>query len=567
MQDDALLGRRLGAYQIQTLLGEGGMARVYKAYHVGLQREVAIKVIQPDRAGLDDFQVRFEQEARLIARLQHRNIVTVYDYGESESMVYLVMQYVAGGTLYDQLRAGQPLEPRRAALYALQVARALHHAHQRDIVHRDVKPLNMLISASNRNELLLSDFGLAKVFAANSETLFTTSLPDARRSDQTLSQIGSIIGTPRYMAPEQCLSMQIDGRTDIYALGVVLFEMITGQPPFRATTTQGLLYHHAYTPVPPVHELNPAAPESLARIALRALEKRPEARYQSAKDMAVDLERVLAPSTSVALHPPSSLPRTKRRVKAYYFALAVVVVLGILQLAVSAGLLHWPAVPVHRSAQVGAATPPSACTSTHTSAPAQSFVETFQDDHRGWQLGSLGDITSVIQGETYTLQIANKNSAFFLCPSLTSVGTLPENFSLSAQMQQRQGSLDVYYGLAFHLSYDKDTNAIAGYAFVMNGRGTCALLKYDPHVAGGYTILKSQPDVSAIHPTASNTLQVIVQGSRQSFKIDNTVIPFNGTGQADQSISDASYTGGQLALLVSGPDTSFTISSVALTVS
>ncbi len=174
MQNDPLVGRQLGAYRIQSLLGEGGMARVYKAYHERLRREVAIKVIRPQSAGQADFQVHFEQEAQLIASLQHRNIVAVYDFGEIERLGYLVMQYVGGGTLRDQLITGQPLEPRRAALYALQMARALHHAHLHGIVHRDVKPLNMLVSAQNRNELLLSDFGLAKLFERSSEILLDT---------------------------------------------------------------------------------------------------------------------------------------------------------------------------------------------------------------------------------------------------------------------------------------------------------------------------------------------------------------------------------------------------------
>src|SRR5437763_13291825 len=144
MQIDPLVGRQLPetAYQILEMLGEGGMARVYKAYHTRLQREVALKVILPQSMTSATFQQFFEQEAQLIARLHHRNIVTVYDFGESQNMLYLVMQYVAGGTLRDQISNQQPLDPRRATMYALQMARALYHAHQQGIVHRDVKPIN-----------------------------------------------------------------------------------------------------------------------------------------------------------------------------------------------------------------------------------------------------------------------------------------------------------------------------------------------------------------------------------------------------------------------------------------
>src|SRR5712692_1175556 len=162
MDNDPLIGRQLGVYLIQTKLGEGGMARVYKAYDPRLVRDVAIKVILSQIVEQAGFRKRFEQEIRLSAQLEHHNIVRVYDVGESGSLTYLVMQYVGGGTLREQLRGGRAIEPRRAAQYALQMARALHYAHLRGIVHRDVKPQNMLVSASDPNELLLSDFGIAK---------------------------------------------------------------------------------------------------------------------------------------------------------------------------------------------------------------------------------------------------------------------------------------------------------------------------------------------------------------------------------------------------------------------
>src|SRR5947209_14091355 len=159
MEHDPLIGTQLGTYSIQAKLGEGGMARGYKAYHARLRRDVAIKVILAQIADQEGFKARFEREAQLIASLEHPNIVAVYDFGDSGNLTYLVMQYVGGGTLRDQLRRGRPLEPGRAVQYALQMARALHHAHQRGIVHRDVKPQNMLVSAHDASQLLLSDFG------------------------------------------------------------------------------------------------------------------------------------------------------------------------------------------------------------------------------------------------------------------------------------------------------------------------------------------------------------------------------------------------------------------------
>src|SRR5713226_8034011 len=169
MENDALIGQQIGAYFIQSKLGEGGMALVYKAYHARLRREVAIKVILPQIADQSGFRERFEREAQLVANLEHRNIVAVYDFGEIGNLTYLVMQYLGGGTLRDQLRGGHALDPRRAIQYAVQMAKALHHAHLRGIVHRDVKPQNMLVSASDPNQLLLSDFGIAKLFSSRQE--------------------------------------------------------------------------------------------------------------------------------------------------------------------------------------------------------------------------------------------------------------------------------------------------------------------------------------------------------------------------------------------------------------
>ncbi len=145
MENDALIGQQLGSYLIQSKLGEGGMARVYKAYHARLRREVAIKVILSQVADQADFKVRFEREAQLVASLQHPNIVAVYDFGDYGKLTYLVMQYVGGGTLRDTLRGGHALDPRQATMYTIQMGKALHHAHLRGIVHRDVKPQNMLV--------------------------------------------------------------------------------------------------------------------------------------------------------------------------------------------------------------------------------------------------------------------------------------------------------------------------------------------------------------------------------------------------------------------------------------
>src|SRR6266567_2061005 len=190
MENDPLIGTQLGAYYIQAKLGEGGMAQVYKAYHERLRRDVAIKVILPQIADQAGFRERFEREAQLVASLEHHNIVAIYDFGEIGNITYLVMQYVGGGTLRDKLRKEGHIEPHQAVQYAIQMARALHHAHQRGIVHRDVKPQNMLISSSDSNELLLSDFGIAKIFdRGNSQETMLTSAPGSTRYDPSVTSV------------------------------------------------------------------------------------------------------------------------------------------------------------------------------------------------------------------------------------------------------------------------------------------------------------------------------------------------------------------------------------------
>jgi tRNA A-37 threonylcarbamoyl transferase component Bud32 len=268
-----LIGTTLGPYQILEQLGQGGMATVFKAYQPAMDRFVAIKVLPRHMAGDPQFRARFQREARTIARLEHRYILPVHDSGEQDGVHYMVMRYTEGGTLSD-LIASKTLSVERAAQLIAQVADALGYAHRQGVVHRDIKPANVLIS--REGDALLSDFGIARIVEGSIQ----------------LTSEGMLIGTPFYMAPEQVQGRPSDARTDIYALGVVLYEAVTGRRPYEAETPLAVALMHVHNPLPPPRQIRPDLPEPLERIILRALAKSPEDRFQTAEEMGAALQQV-----------------------------------------------------------------------------------------------------------------------------------------------------------------------------------------------------------------------------------------------------------------------------------
>lgn len=258
-----LIGRQLGQYTIVEELGRGGSSRVYRAVDPEMQRDVAIKVLPNDGEDRVGFVRRFEREVQAVAQLNHPNIVAVYDRGETDDLVYLVMQCVTGGTF--RLRLGRSLGIGEAASALAQMAQALHHAHQRGIVHRDVKPSNMLVDAENRHRLLLTDFGIAKL-----------------QGLRGLTKSGTTIGTPEYMSPEQAEGKEIDQRADVYALGCVLYEALAGRPPFVGATPVSVLYQQVHSRPAYLRGFNSDVPRDLVRVVEQALAKRPEDRFGTA---------------------------------------------------------------------------------------------------------------------------------------------------------------------------------------------------------------------------------------------------------------------------------------------
>jgi eukaryotic-like serine/threonine-protein kinase len=280
-----------GRYELSHLVARGGMAEVYRAHDQLLDRPVALKVLFPELSVDRSFVERFRREAQAAANLSHPNIVPVFDWGEDSGTYFIVMEFVDGRALSSILRTAGPLHPDRAAEIAADVAGALSYAHRHGVVHRDVKPGNVLIT--EEGTIKVTDFGIAR--AVNTE--------------ESLTQTGAVMGTATYFSPEQAEGMGVDSRSDIYSLGVVIFEMVTGRPPFLGDTPVAVASKHVREHPPAPREVNPGVPPDLEAIILKCLAKSPDHRYATGDDLRIDLLRfregraVGAMATNTGQHP------------------------------------------------------------------------------------------------------------------------------------------------------------------------------------------------------------------------------------------------------------------------
>ena len=264
---DAHIGRVVAGYRIEERIGRGGMGVVYRAEHLNLRRRAAIKIIAPDLAEASGFRERFNREARIAAALQHSNIVTVYDAGEEEGLLYLAMQYIDGSDLSAVLRAQGRLRPYRALDVCRQVAAALDAAHGQGLIHRDVKPANVLIEGRTA---FLTDFGLTK---------------RVEGTRTQLTQAGDVVGTIHYVAPEQIEGGRVDARSDIYSLGCLVYHCLSGELPFARDTDVAVIYAHLSEEPPRLTSVRPDLPGGLDAVIAKALEKSPARRFQTCADM------------------------------------------------------------------------------------------------------------------------------------------------------------------------------------------------------------------------------------------------------------------------------------------
>jgi len=277
---DELIGKQIGGCEILGVIGHGGMATVYRAQQVSMNRIVAIKVLPRQYMNDDTYMQRFHREVEIVARLEHRNIVPVHDYGEHEGQPYIVMRYMPAGSVDDLLLNG-PLDVDKILSVIEQIAPALDYAHAKNVLHRDLKPSNVLMD--DDGGAFLTDFGIARILGEQNLPSITTQ---------------GVVGTPSYMSPEQAQGQPLDNRSDIYGLGVMLFEMATGRRPFMSDTPYGVAVMQVTTPPPSPRAINPTLSISFEQVVLKSLKKKKEERYSNAVTLAEALRRALDPPSS-----------------------------------------------------------------------------------------------------------------------------------------------------------------------------------------------------------------------------------------------------------------------------
>ena len=397
-------GQMLGPYRIINQIGKGGMATVYKAYQPSVDRYVAVKVLPSQLAESKEFAARFQQEARIIAKLEHPHILPVFDYGESNGIAFFVMRYLEAGTLKDRMVAGRPLPIKEIDKLFTQLADALSYAHSHGVVHRDLKPANALIDS--QGNVFLTDFGIAKLLESASPRL---------------TQTDAIMGTPAYISPEQAQGQPVDQRSDIYSLGIILYEMVTGSVPFVAETPLAVIFKHITDPLPPPSLVKPDIPRAIEKVILKALAKDPRDRFASAAEFvsawksALEVREKVAQMVTV---PPSSTTmgaRTASRsgVPTVWIVgclVAVCALFGLGGVALMASSLQGSSTPsALPPTQTVVSIPP-----THTSAPLPTATNVvintgeilLEDDFSGdsdW--GTLTDTTSSVEYQDNTLHM------------------------------------------------------------------------------------------------------------------------------------------------------------------
>ncbi|MFQ5942408.1 MAG: serine/threonine protein kinase [Anaerolineales bacterium] len=561
-----LTGKQLGRYQVVSPLGEGGMAAVYKAFQPGMDRYVALKILPQQYARDAEFTGRFEQEAKVIAKLQHPHVLPVHDYGEADDYTYIVMPLVETGTLADLLRGQKPMSLQRIRIIITQLGDALDYAHSQGLIHRDIKPSNVLID--KRGNCLLTDFGIAKMVEGTKH----------------FTQTGGIVGTPHYMSPEQGGGDPLTPQSDIYSLGVVLYEMVTGRVPFDAETPMAVVIKHMTDPLPPPSTLNPDVSPALESVILKAMAKRPKDRFESAAAMVravrlavpeseiarepsqvgtvptEDLAQAEAAASDIAIEPPSQTI-TARRVAPWLVGAAAVGVVGICAISVfviarlattaSTSAATESALPTAAAqlATAPLATSPVSATATpelsssptasddsqaaarirtafRESSPADlpsarwpvAISDSFDSDINDWS--PISEVEDEFGSRSFTFENGKYHWEVLPTDGL-SVHHTPEmnpisEFAVSVDAQQLSGSQEADFGIVF-----RETAVDAFYNFNIDNQQNYWLRRND---SGNWSTLIDLTRTAAIQPNTPNRVTVVANDGYFYFFINDQYV-------------------------------------------
>jgi len=546
--DNLQPGQMLGVYRIISKVGQGGMATVYKAYQPSMDRNVAIKVLPGQLAESPEFAARFQQEARFIARLEHPHILPVFDYGEDNGITYFVMRYLDAGSLKDRMAAG-PLSLTEIDRIFTQLADALGYAHGRGIIHRDLKPANALIDSDGN--LFLTDFGIAKLLESASPRL---------------TQTDAIMGTPAYISPEQAQAQPVNQRSDIYSLGIILYELVTGRVPYVADTPLAVILKHLSDPLPLPSVIKPDIPDAIEQVILKALAKNPEDRFGTTGEFITAWKRALqivetvrsevdslptyvSQPASAPLPPrvqPASNTQTISKPGKTTTGLAIgCVVLVCLALVVGGGFVFasgWLSQPTSEPpTQPPAATqtplpPTDVSPPTATDLPSDGDI-LLEDDFSDENWGTLTDSDNSIEykDEALNMIIYAKNWFVWSTPN----GDVYEDIHMEVTAINNDTDVTTAFGLMCHQQSDGDSS----YYFAITP-------------AGQYVIARVTPSEDDFFLTNDNAWEFsdLIPEEASSYRIgadcgaDGTLTLYVD-GEEIDSVVDTTYTSGGVGLI------------------
>jgi serine/threonine protein kinase len=542
--DNLQSGQMLGPYRIINQIGQGGMATVYKAYQPSMDRHVAVKVLPSQLAESTEFVKRFQQEARTIARLEHPHILPVFDYGESDGTAYFVMRYLEAGTLKDRMVEGRPLPINEIDRIFTQLTDALSYAHSHGVIHRDLKPANALVDSDGN--LFLTDFGIAKLLESASPRL---------------TQTDAIMGTPAYISPEQAQAQTVDQRSDIYSLGIILYEMVTGRVPFTADTPLAIILKHISDPMPLPSALKADIPAPIEQVILKALAKDPQDRFATAAEFLAAWKRALnekdyVPRDSKTISTPASSPLTpvpvaKAAPKSGRSAGWVVgcLVGACLLLAVGGGAMflasNWQSLPFGATdvppATFTASIPPPTVTAniplvTETTIPLIGADILLEDDFSAgdnWGTGTDSDSAVEFVDNTLNFVVFTKNYFVWSTPDNVDY----ENVHIEATAINNGTDATTAFGIMCNQQVVENSF----YYFAMTPGGEYAIAKA---VAGETDLFLTNNDRWA----SSDLIAQNADSYRLGADCGNGTLTLYVGGQQIASVSDSSYTTGGVGL-------------------